>query len=80
MTDRFDQIEALYHAARERAPEDRQTFLADACRSDDTPRRCRIPPRLQVDLAQRPHSPSGACYEATREAAMAAFAKSWRRE
>jgi hypothetical protein len=29
--------------------------------------------------SQRRHAPSGACHADTREAAMAAFAKSWRR-
>ena len=36
---------------------------------------------MAADAARsRPHTPRGAGYESTREAAMAAFAKSWQRE
>ena len=36
---RWRQVEALYHAARERAPEARAAFLADACAQDEDLRR-----------------------------------------
>ena len=38
-SDRFARIETLYHAARERPPEARSAFLADACAGDEELRR-----------------------------------------
>ena len=37
--DRWQQVDALFHAAAERAPVDRAAFLADACAGDDSLRR-----------------------------------------
>src|SRR5688500_20169367 len=34
MTERWPEIESLYHAALERRPEDRAAFLAEACAGD----------------------------------------------
>src|SRR6187549_280972 len=36
---RWRQVEALYHAVLERAPEDRAAFLSEACRGDKELRR-----------------------------------------
>src|SRR6516165_10975204 len=33
-TDRWHEIETLYHSARERKPEDRSAYLEDVCRGD----------------------------------------------
>lgn len=38
-TDRWREIETLYHSARERKPEDRSPYLEDVCRGDDALRR-----------------------------------------
>src|SRR2546428_4181172 len=37
--ERSDRIEQLYHAARERGPDERATFLQQACAGDETLRR-----------------------------------------
>ena len=40
--ERWWQIERLFHTALEHEPADRATFLSEACRQDDEPRR-RVP-------------------------------------
>jgi hypothetical protein len=58
--DRWEQIETLYRAAREKKPEERDAFLADTC-GDDADWRCRsrcfsgrIPERPGKTLPLRP--------------------------
>ena len=38
-TERWEQLEKLYHSALERKPEERGAYLADACREDEELRR-----------------------------------------
>ena len=39
LSDRWHQVEALYHSAREREPEDRSAYLEQACGGDESLRR-----------------------------------------
>src|SRR6266704_3257149 len=39
LTDRWEQIESLYHSVREQKPEERRAFLEHACAADDALRR-----------------------------------------
>ena len=60
MTDRWQHVEALYHAARERRPEERAAFLREACASDEA-LRLEVESLLEQSVAGSPlfESPHG---------------------